>query len=175
MSEKTEAVGARIRRMRINMGLTLKQLSDRAGMSLQLLQRLETGTIRLNIDHLEKISGVLGVRIVDLLDERSLVEDVYRYISSNTEIALNDILCPEATTVVNLRIQPGAGSVHERPMLSDSLRMQIAKSLVDEELLSLMMRAGASLNHESLKKLKEDLKEKIDFLIYMEQNKDYDC
>lgn len=172
MGDKTKTTGITIRKMRTDMGLTLKQLSDRAGISLQLLQRLETGTIRLNIDHLEKIAKALGIRIVDLLDEHSLIEDIYKYISSNTEVAMNDMFHSEEGGIMNLRIGPEVSNIQELPILSDSLRMEIVKSLVDEEFLSLMARAKSLLNQESLKKLKTDVREKIDFLIYMEQNKD---
>lgn len=172
MDVKTKAVGAKIRRIRTDMGLTLKQLSDRAGMSLQLLQRLETGSIRLNIDHLEKIAEALGMRIVDLLDEGSLVEDIYRYMSSNTQIALGDIFHSNGKEMVNLRVRPGMRGEEEQPVLSDSLRMEIVKDLVDEELVSLMVKAKTSLSQESLRKLKDDLRERIGFLMYLEQNRD---
>ena len=172
MSDKGKRIGTRIRNMRKRMGLTLKQLSDSADISLQVLQRIETGSIRPNIEHLEKIAPALGIEIVDLLDESSLIEDIYGYLCSNIDLVLDNTLQPNGKEIVRLRIGAGAAGVQGQPILSDDLRVQIAKDLVDRELLSLIVRARASLSQESLVKLTEDLEERIDFLIYRESRED---
>ncbi len=64
------ALGARIRSLRLELGLTLPQLSEKAGVSIGLLSQLEnsdTDSANPNLQTLRKIGTALGVTIADLL------------------------------------------------------------------------------------------------------------
>jgi transcriptional regulator with XRE-family HTH domain len=74
----------RIRDLRKRRGLTLKELADRIGTTPQTVQRLETANMTVSTDWLERISDALGVRPVDLLEDREdraipLLGSVARY------------------------------------------------------------------------------------------------
>jgi transcriptional regulator with XRE-family HTH domain len=60
----------RIRELRKRRGLTLKDLALRIGTTPQTVQRLETANMTVSTDWLERISAALGVRPVDLLEDR---------------------------------------------------------------------------------------------------------
>jgi transcriptional regulator with XRE-family HTH domain len=69
--EDDESVDARVRRrlreLRAEQGLTLKQVSERANIDVSMLSRLESGKRRLALDHLAGLAGALGVTTDDLL------------------------------------------------------------------------------------------------------------
>jgi transcriptional regulator with XRE-family HTH domain len=71
---ETEAVqlGKRIRRHRLRLGLTLKEVEARAGLSLTHVSEVERGRARASLRCLDKIAGALGVGLADLLSERRL-------------------------------------------------------------------------------------------------------
>ncbi|NND50431.1 MAG: helix-turn-helix transcriptional regulator [Rhizobiales bacterium] len=60
----------RIRDLRKRRGLTLKELAARIGTTPQTVQRLETANMTVSTDWLDRISTALGVRPVDLLEDR---------------------------------------------------------------------------------------------------------
>jgi transcriptional regulator with XRE-family HTH domain len=63
-------IGSRIRSLRLERGLTLPQLSEKAGVSIGLLSQLENAnddTANPNLQTLRKIANALGVTIADLL------------------------------------------------------------------------------------------------------------
>jgi len=60
----------RIRDLRKRRGLTLKELANRIGTTPQTVQRLETANMTVSTDWLDRISSALGVRPVDLLEDR---------------------------------------------------------------------------------------------------------
>lgn len=66
-----ETVDARVRRrlreLRIEQGLTLQQVSDRAHIDISMLSRLESGKRRLALDHIPGLAAALGVSTDDLL------------------------------------------------------------------------------------------------------------
>jgi transcriptional regulator with XRE-family HTH domain len=59
----------RIRKLRLDRGLTLDQLAERAGTTLQQLSRLERAERRLTDEWMTRLSNALGVRPVDLLPD----------------------------------------------------------------------------------------------------------
>lgn len=66
------AIGNRIRSLRLESGLTLPQLSEKADVSIGLLSQLETSdneSANPNLQTLRKIANALGVTIADLLDK----------------------------------------------------------------------------------------------------------
>jgi len=66
-----ESIDARVRRrlreLRTEQGLTLRQVSDRAHIDISMLSRLESGKRRLALDHIPGLAAALGVTTDDLL------------------------------------------------------------------------------------------------------------
>ncbi len=62
-----ERVRRRLRELRLEQGLTLQQVSDRANIDISMLSRLESGKRRLALDHLPGLAAALGVSADDLL------------------------------------------------------------------------------------------------------------
>ncbi|CAN5634800.1 XRE family transcriptional regulator [soil metagenome] len=62
-----ERVRRRLRELRLEQGLTLQQVSDRANIDISMLSRLESGKRRLALDHLPGLAAALGVSTDDLL------------------------------------------------------------------------------------------------------------
>ena len=60
-------IGDRIRNLRKDRDMTLKQVSDRSGVAASQLSQLEHARTNTSIWSLAKISGALGVRLSDLL------------------------------------------------------------------------------------------------------------
>jgi transcriptional regulator with XRE-family HTH domain len=69
-----EPVDARVRRrlreLRAERGLTLRQVADRASIDMSTLSRLESGKRRLALDHLPALATALGVSADELLGSR---------------------------------------------------------------------------------------------------------
>lgn len=66
-SEINRIVGERIRTLRVELGLTLEDLAERAGIDPVTLSALEAGQARLTWRFICGLSGALGIRMVDLL------------------------------------------------------------------------------------------------------------
>lgn len=70
-ANEDEPVDARVRRrlreLRVEGGLTLQQVADRARMDVSTLSRLEAGKRRLALDHLPALAVALGVSADELL------------------------------------------------------------------------------------------------------------
>jgi transcriptional regulator with XRE-family HTH domain len=66
-----EAVDARVRRrlreLRTERGLKLRQVAERASIDVSTLSRLESGKRRLALDHIPALAGALGVSTDELL------------------------------------------------------------------------------------------------------------
>jgi transcriptional regulator with XRE-family HTH domain len=63
----------KLRSLRKEQGVALKEVAARMDMSVAQIQRLETGHRRLNIDTMIQYCDVLGVDVVELLRERPMV------------------------------------------------------------------------------------------------------
>lgn len=63
------AIGSALRRLRLQRGLTLKQLSDRSRVSLPYLSEVERGRKEASSEILATICIVLGLSLPDLLRE----------------------------------------------------------------------------------------------------------
>ena len=57
----------RLRELRTERGLTLRQVAERAHIDVSTLSRLETGKRRLALDHVPALAAALGVSADDLL------------------------------------------------------------------------------------------------------------
>ncbi len=60
-------VRARLRELRTQRGLTLRQVAELANLDVSTLSRLEAGKRRLALDHIPALAGALGVSADDLL------------------------------------------------------------------------------------------------------------
>ena len=69
--ETEENVDARVRRrlreLRTERGLTLREVADRANLDISTLSRLESGKRRLALDHIAALAAALGVSADELL------------------------------------------------------------------------------------------------------------
>jgi transcriptional regulator with XRE-family HTH domain len=70
MPHEEESPGARIRALRLGQGLTLAQLSERIGLAVSTLSKLEKGSISLSYDKLLLISQGLGIDMASLVDPK---------------------------------------------------------------------------------------------------------
>jgi len=66
------AIGSALRRLRLQRGLTLRQLSERSRVSLPYLSELERGRKEASSEILSTICIVLGLSVPDLLRETDL-------------------------------------------------------------------------------------------------------
>jgi len=66
-----ERVRRRLRELRLEQGLTLQQVSDRANIDISMLSRLESGKRRLALDHIPGLAAALGVSTDELLGSTS--------------------------------------------------------------------------------------------------------
>src|SRR3546814_19218663 len=67
MSEELRQVGARLRDVRRERGLTLDELASRSGMSMSTLSRLESGKRQASLEMLLLLTRQLGLRIADIV------------------------------------------------------------------------------------------------------------
>src|SRR3546814_15318702 len=67
MSEELRQVGARLRDVRRERGLTLDELASRSGMSMSTLSRLESGKRQASLELLLPLTRQLGIRIDHLV------------------------------------------------------------------------------------------------------------
>ena len=68
----------RIRGIRKEKGITLKQLSERTGLSIGYLSNLERDSSSPTLDNMQKICGVLEVSLIELLDDKKPYKTVIR-------------------------------------------------------------------------------------------------
>lgn len=62
-------VGTRVRRARAERRLTMRELAERAGLSLRFMSQLEAGEANIAIGRLAAVAGALGVSMADLVAE----------------------------------------------------------------------------------------------------------
>ena len=87
-------VGARIRMLRVNRGISQAVLAERIGVSFQQVQRYERGAARAGANRLARIASVLDVSVGEFFE------------SSHAE-------APGSTSPVDLLAEPGARQVLE--------------------------------------------------------------
>lgn len=71
MPSSSETIGQRLRARRVELGLTLAQAAERAGLSLQYVSNLERGRGNPTLDALNALARALDVPIASLLGEES--------------------------------------------------------------------------------------------------------
>ena len=72
-------IGKRLKEVRKNKGLTQDQLSEKMGVSIAYLSKVETGKIHINLERLSQICNILGITEGEILNG----------VSNNSEQYLN--------------------------------------------------------------------------------------
>lgn len=73
-----QQIGAELKRLRTEAGLSLKELADKSGESFQHISHIENGKYNLTLERLERIAAPLGVAVCLMpaplvLDEKSML------------------------------------------------------------------------------------------------------
>lgn len=68
-----QQIGAELKRLRTERGLTQPQVGKAAGQSAQHIYAMETGTLNLTLDRLEKVGAALGVCVTLVPIEKSML------------------------------------------------------------------------------------------------------
>lgn len=63
-----QALGARIRKLRLNQGISQRKLATMIGANHSTLGLIEAGSVNFKYDKLEKIADALGVSVKTLFD-----------------------------------------------------------------------------------------------------------
>lgn len=71
-------IGERLRLLRKERDVTLKELADKSGMSISFISNLERDLCSPTIDNLQKICEAMDVSLIGLLDEKNWKERVIR-------------------------------------------------------------------------------------------------
>jgi transcriptional regulator with XRE-family HTH domain len=69
-TEKSDDLGHRLKRVRIDKGWTLKEVSERTGVARSTLSKIENGQMSPTYDVLQKITRGINLDIVELFDQR---------------------------------------------------------------------------------------------------------
>ncbi|WP_213974293.1 helix-turn-helix domain-containing protein [Tepidanaerobacter acetatoxydans] len=65
MAKSSADIGKRIRQLRESLGLSNRQLAIKAGLSQPVMNRIENGNRKADIETLEKICDALGITLVE--------------------------------------------------------------------------------------------------------------
>jgi len=92
MREAQKIIGACLRALREQRGLTLEALATKAGITYQYLSGVETGKENFSIQVLENLSGALGIAI------KSLIVSAYNRAEGHAAPTLEDKFSSPSTT-----------------------------------------------------------------------------
>ena len=73
---KVHDIGAVIRELRKERGLTQQALADRIGVSYQMVQKYENGKCRIYVNRLHAIAKILGVHISELIGKDAATKTI---------------------------------------------------------------------------------------------------
>jgi XRE family aerobic/anaerobic benzoate catabolism transcriptional regulator len=133
------AVGARIRALRLDAGLTVKEFARRAALSPRFINQLETGAGNVSIAGLARVAAVLGRLPHELIppveDDHSMAAEIWRLQSECSGDDLRDLhqwletrkgskSCPHFLALIGLR---GAGKSTIGPMLARRLKTEFVE------------------------------------------------
>jgi transcriptional regulator with XRE-family HTH domain len=74
--EQASAFGARLRRLRLETGLTLKQLAERCGLAVSTISKIENERMSPTYDVLLKLASGLGIDLSSLLEDSAAPSEV---------------------------------------------------------------------------------------------------
>jgi transcriptional regulator with XRE-family HTH domain len=108
-------VGARIRMLRVNRGISVSALAARIGVSFQQLQQYEQGAGRVGASRLARIAAVLDVPVGDFFESsRAFPPGSQSPVRLLGEPGVRRILEAYQRLSVQDRCQPGAAGVHRQ-------------------------------------------------------------
>lgn len=177
--DMSKLVGAKIRKLRTSRGLTLQQLSDMIGddgISGQMIGQLETNVRRLNLEHLQKISKALNVDMTYFFEESPVLNYIYQSLADLVDIRIVEEPTSVMPSAVRTRGAVRTGGIeaspvnHEYGMESDTA-FEIAKRIIDKEILALMIKAKSILTPENLERLRKEIGDRIDYFSYLQSHK----
>jgi transcriptional regulator with XRE-family HTH domain len=93
-----DAVGPRLKRLRLRRDVTLAELSERTGISTSTLSRLEAGLRRPTLEQLLPLAQVHGVTLDELVDAPP---------TGDPRINLRPVVCKDGSTILPLTRRPG--------------------------------------------------------------------
>ncbi|AEE92483.1 Helix-turn-helix domain protein [Tepidanaerobacter acetatoxydans Re1] len=93
-------IGKRIRQLRESLGLSNRQLAIKAGLSQPVMNRIENGNRKADIETLEKICYALGITLIDFfsIDEEEMSPEYLELLKNAKKLSteqlkiLNDII-----------------------------------------------------------------------------------
>lgn len=115
-NEIDKIIGARIRHLRIAVGMSQERLGERLGITFQQIQKYEKGSNRVNASRLQAIAQLLGVPISYFFPDDTKLH--VSHSEATLDVLLNDPECLEIATAFR-RI--------ENPALRRAL-LQLAKA-----------------------------------------------
>lgn len=130
-------IGARIRELRQNRGLTLEQVANETTLSVSFLSMLERDKVSVSVDNLERLARFFGVRLVHFfegLDEGEVIVTRRAQIENRTasvtaKQAAFVMLTPRADARMEpllIQIGPGHGDPRFRSHEGDTLIYVVA-------------------------------------------------
>ncbi len=88
-------VGARVRALRLEAGLTVKEFAERAALSTRFVNHLESGAGNISIAGLARVAAVLGRSAFELIppvsNDHSLAAEFWRLMSESSNDDLHDL------------------------------------------------------------------------------------
>ncbi|WP_020578766.1 helix-turn-helix domain-containing protein [Actinopolymorpha alba] len=93
-----DAVGPRLKRLRLRRDVTLAELSEQTGISASTLSRLEAGLRRPTLEQLLPLARVHGVTLDELVDAPP---------TGDPRINLRPVACADGSTILPLTRRPG--------------------------------------------------------------------
>lgn len=98
LNRTLEAVGPRLKRLRMRRNITLTDLAEETGISISTLSRLEAGLRRPTLEQLLPLARAHGVTIDELVDAPP---------TGNPRINLRPIACSDGSIIIPLTRRPG--------------------------------------------------------------------
>jgi transcriptional regulator with XRE-family HTH domain len=98
LNRTLDAVGPRLKRLRMHRDITLTDLADETGISTSTLSRLEAGLRRPTLEQLLPLARAHGVTLDELVDAPP---------TGNPRINLRPIACGDGSTIIPLTRRPG--------------------------------------------------------------------
>lgn len=98
LNRTLEAVGPRLKRLRMRRNITLTDLAEETGISISTLSRLEAGLRRPTLEQLLPLACAHGVTIDELVDAPP---------TGNPRINLRPIACSDGSIIIPLTRRPG--------------------------------------------------------------------
>ncbi len=119
MADVNGPLGERLRQLRLQQGLTLRELAERVGKSESFLSRVERGQLDLSLNVLKEIADQLGRPVIQLLDNGTpgttglIRQGEHRKLVVSPDLQY-DILCTPNSelSLFRIRLRPGGDSGH---------------------------------------------------------------